>query len=196
MKLNDKAFTGLEAAIVLIAFVVVAAVFSYVVLGAGFFTTQKAQETVYAGSQQASQSFEIVGQVYGHAHADGEYLDYIQFVVGNTAGGTAMDITQMAVTYVDETNRINMHYTENTGQITGIDGANVAARSLWAISKKVGGNDNDLLERGEQFTILTGVQSSAKINERFTINLLPSKGAPNALHRNVPAGLSSLNILF
>ena len=42
-KKNDEGFTGLEAAIVLIAFVVVAAVFSYVVLGAGFFTTQKAQ---------------------------------------------------------------------------------------------------------------------------------------------------------
>ncbi|NLN43327.1 MAG: flagellin, partial [Methanosarcina sp.] len=32
---NDRAFTGLESAIVLTAFVVVAAVFSYVVLGAG-----------------------------------------------------------------------------------------------------------------------------------------------------------------
>ena len=32
---KDEGFTGLEAAIVLIAFVVVAAVFSYVVLGAG-----------------------------------------------------------------------------------------------------------------------------------------------------------------
>ena len=42
---NEEGFTGLEAAIVLIAFIVVAAVFSYVVLGAGFYTTQKAQET-------------------------------------------------------------------------------------------------------------------------------------------------------
>ncbi|MDD3977537.1 MAG: flagellin, partial [Methanomicrobium sp.] len=47
-KINkEEAFTGLEAAIVLIAFVVVAAVFSYVVLGAGFFTTQKSQEVIY-----------------------------------------------------------------------------------------------------------------------------------------------------
>ncbi|MDD1660888.1 MAG: flagellin, partial [Methanomicrobiales archaeon] len=44
---REEAFTGLEAAIVLIAFVVVAAVFSYVVLGAGFFSTQKAQESVH-----------------------------------------------------------------------------------------------------------------------------------------------------
>ena len=62
---NDNAFTGLEAAIVLIAFVVVAAVFSYVVLGAGFFTTQKSQEVVHTGVQQASSTLEIVGNVYG-----------------------------------------------------------------------------------------------------------------------------------
>ena len=40
---DKRAFTGLEAAIVLTAFVVVAAVFSYVVLGAGFVTIDKAK---------------------------------------------------------------------------------------------------------------------------------------------------------
>ena len=60
-RVHDNAFTGLEAAIVLIAFVVVAAVFAYVVLGAGFFTTQKAQETVYKGVEQASSNIQMVG---------------------------------------------------------------------------------------------------------------------------------------
>lgn len=195
MKLNDRGFTGLEAAIVLIAFVVVAAVFSYVVLGAGFFTTQKAQETVYAGSQQATSSFEIVGMVYGIASGStADYLDYCRFVVGNTAGGTSMDITQMAVTYVDEDNRVNLNYDESTGSTLISDVK--ADRAKWGIYKVVGGNDNNLLEKGEQFTLITGVQTSAKVNTRFTINLLPSKGAPNALHRNVPAGLNTVNILF
>ena len=40
---NHNGFTGLEAAIVLIAFVVVAAVFSYVVLGPSLSTTQESQ---------------------------------------------------------------------------------------------------------------------------------------------------------
>ena len=62
---KDEGFTGLEAAIVLIAFVVVAAVFSYVVLGAGFFTTQKAQQVIYTSVDQASSSVEIMGDVYG-----------------------------------------------------------------------------------------------------------------------------------
>ena len=66
-KLNDEGFTGLEAAIVLIAFVVVAAVFSYVVLGAGFFTTQKAQETVYKGVEQSTANIQMIGGAYGLA---------------------------------------------------------------------------------------------------------------------------------
>ena len=62
---TSDAFTGLEAAIVLIAFVVVAAVFAYVVLGAGFFTTQKAQETVYKSVEQSTTNLLLIGNVYG-----------------------------------------------------------------------------------------------------------------------------------
>lgn len=193
-KLNDQGFTGLEAAIVLIAFVVVAAVFSYVVLGAGFFTTQKAQETVYAGSQQATSSFEVVGQVYGIASSTKSYIEFVRFVVGNTAGGTSMDITQMAVTYVDETNRANLVYTSDSGSTLEAD--ILANSTLWGIKEKKNGNTNNLLEKGEQFTLVIGTQTTAKPNTRFTINLLPSKGAPNALHRNVPAGLNTVNLLF
>ena len=66
---SENAFTGLEAAIVLIAFVVVAAVFSYVVLGAGFFTSQTAQSTVHTGVSQASSSLQEVGNTYGVANS-------------------------------------------------------------------------------------------------------------------------------
>ena len=62
-----KGFTGLEAAIVLTAFVVVAAVFSYVVLNSGFFTTQKSKEVVHTGVEQATSSLELSGDVIGHA---------------------------------------------------------------------------------------------------------------------------------
>lgn len=60
---NEKGFTGLEASIVLIAFVVVAAVFSYVMLGAGFGTTQKSQEVVHSSVSQASSSLSLSGDV-------------------------------------------------------------------------------------------------------------------------------------
>ncbi len=195
LKLNDHGFTGLEAAIVLIAFVVVAAVFSYVVLGAGFFTTQKAQETVYEASSQATSSFEVVGQVYGLAMSQTGALDYIRFNIGNTAGGGTMDITKMAVTYVDETVRKDLSFNEATG--TDLDAALAGAGwSQWGIRERINANSGNLLEKGEQFVMQAGTPTSAKLNTRITLNLLPSKGAPNALHRNIPAGLNSINILF
>ena len=63
---KESAFSGLEAAIVLIAFVVVAAVFSYVMLGAGFFATQKSQEVTYSGIKQSTSNLVLDGQLYGN----------------------------------------------------------------------------------------------------------------------------------
>ena len=51
---DERAFTGLEAAIVFIAFVIVASVFAYTVLGTGMATSQKSQEVVYAALDEAA----------------------------------------------------------------------------------------------------------------------------------------------
>lgn len=50
---DEQAFTGLEAAIVFIAFIVVASVFAYTVLGVGMTTSQKSQETMHAALGEA-----------------------------------------------------------------------------------------------------------------------------------------------
>ena len=108
-KTNEKGFTGLEAAIVLIAFVVVAAVFSYVVLGAGFFTTQKSQEVVHTGVQQASSTLEIVGNVYGVGTSAG--VQYVNFSVALSAGGSPVDFAKVAMTYSNATALTNLEQT-------------------------------------------------------------------------------------
>jgi flagellin FlaB len=46
---NRKGITGLETAIILIAFVVVASVFAYTVLSAGIFSSEKGKEAIYSG---------------------------------------------------------------------------------------------------------------------------------------------------
>jgi len=60
---NQKGITGLETAIILIAFVVVAAVFAYTVLSAGLFSTQKSQQAVYSGLQESQSTIEVKGAV-------------------------------------------------------------------------------------------------------------------------------------
>jgi flagellin-like protein len=60
---GQRGITGLETAIILIAFVVVAAVFAYTVLSAGLFSTQKSQEAVYSGLEEARSTMAIKGSV-------------------------------------------------------------------------------------------------------------------------------------
>ena len=62
--MSNEAFTGLEASKVLIAFVVEVAVFSYVMLGVGFFSTQKSQHVIQAGIAQTSENIALKGEGY------------------------------------------------------------------------------------------------------------------------------------
>ncbi|MDN5339861.1 MAG: archaeal flagellin FlaB [Euryarchaeota archaeon] len=184
---NDNAFTGLEAAIVLIAFIVVAAVFSYVILGAGFFTTQKSQEVVHTGVQQASSSMEIVGNVYGEGDATNSHLTSIRFIVANTAGGTALDVKQMVVTYVDEGHHVVVPYTP---------GGNANTTNCWDVLEVYNeqGDANLLLEPGEQFELQVHVQNPTP-NTPFTVNLQPAAGAVYPIKKTVPPAIDKINLL-
>ena len=92
---KDTAFSGLEAAIVLIAFVVVAAVFSYVMLGAGFFATQKAQEVTYSGIKQTTSNLVLDGYLYG---ASSKFTN-LTFYVKVPEGGEPINMAMVDVLY-------------------------------------------------------------------------------------------------
>ena len=202
---NEDAFTGLEAAIVLIAFVVVAAVFSYVMLGAGFFATQEAQQVVHTGSQQASSSLEILGnKVYGLTanttadKADDARLDSIEFKVGNTAGGTPIDISQMLVTFTckDVSEVIPYDATNSTVNATT---TGVIVDGKWGVNMTYNdvGARNHLLEPGEQFVIRINFNTTEGLtpNTPFSVNLQPAVGATYPIKRVVPADLKAVNLL-
>ncbi len=62
---THRGIIGVESAIVMIAFVIVAAALAFVVLNMGFATTQKAKTTIISGLSEASSSLEISGKVMG-----------------------------------------------------------------------------------------------------------------------------------
>jgi len=205
---SEDAFTGLEAAIVLIAFVVVAAVFSYVVLGAGFFTTQTAQATVHTGVAQASSSLEIVGNVMGMAVADPpERLTFINASVALTAGGTAMDLSQMVISYSDNNQGRNPSIQNNAGGITDCTTGNsvfedqTQANQRWCVSQKINdlndpGEENNLLEPNEIWVLSIGMPPTAEVNTKITVNLQPAVGAVLPITRTIPGGLNPVQAIY
>lgn len=72
---DQSGITGLETAIILIAFVVVASVFAYTVLSAGIFSSERGKEAIHAGLEGARSSMEIVGSVKAVADASTEIDD-------------------------------------------------------------------------------------------------------------------------
>ncbi len=202
---SEDAFTGLEAAIVLIAFVVVAAVFSYVVLGAGFFTSQTAQATVHTGVSQASSSLEVVGNVVGISTfptVSPYRLTYTNISLALTAGGTPMDLTQMVISYNDGASR-NANVLNNTAGIntcTNVFIDQTLANQRWCVSQKINdvnpSSPNDLLEPNEIWVISIGMPPTAAINQKINVNLQPAVGAVLPITRTIPGGLNPVQAIY
>lgn len=195
----ENAFTGLEAAIVLIAFVVVAAVFSYVVLGAGFFTTQSAQEAVHSSVDQASSSLELVGSVYGIKDTGSNHLDYANATVALTAGGTPVDVSQMVVSYSDNSGGHipNLSYGGIGTDSGTCPKTNGDDRNYWCIGQKINNvTSGAQLDNNAQMIIMIGLPESATPNTQFTINFQPSVGASLPITRTIPGGLTEVQAVY
>jgi flagellin FlaB len=92
---SEKGITGLETAIILIAFVVVASVFAFTVLSTGIFASERSKETVFAGLEEAKSSIEPRGSVIAYKGKVGstETIYKVVFVVSNAVAGEPVDLT-------------------------------------------------------------------------------------------------------
>ena len=153
---DEKGFTGLEAAIVLIAFVVVAAVFSYVMLSAGFFTTQKSQEVVHTGVTQASSSVAPSGDMIV-VSATADQANTVIFYITNTAGGTSVDLDKTIITYTDSNDLVTQAYGA-TNPTLGTNGwvyaGVINSDGVGGVAVAPNAADN-LLESGEKYKVDT-----------------------------------------
>jgi flagellin FlaB len=201
---KEKGITGLETAIILIAFVVVAAVFAYTALSAGLFATQKSQQAVYSGLQEAQSTMELKGSVLANANSTGAsgIVGQISFTVSNVLGGDAIDFTPPTTggngTAISHENKVVINYIDDAQEVDDL---------YWYITK-VGKDDGDnMLEAGEKFQINVGDTVGANgdledalspdlgINTRFNLNVVTPSGAILTIERTTPPSLDAINNL-
>lgn len=168
---DQRGITGLETAIVLIAFVVVSSVFAFAALSAGLFSSDKANETHTAGLAEARGTLElkgsVVAKVSGTTGATG-VVTSIEFLISNAAAGEAIDMTpgNSIIKYSDKAQTVNMNSSAE------FSSSNVAAF----------GDTDLLLEFGEVFQITlldltTQLATDLGTNTDFTMEMIPSRGA-------------------
>ena len=179
---DERGITGLETAIILIAFVVVASVFAYTVLSAGIFSAQKGQEAVYSGLEQARSTLELNGSVVATANATA--VTEIIFSVSNALDGEPIDLTDTTGNNVTV-----ISYSSSTMRTEELD---------WTVDYQGYGDDDNLLEAGEMFEItvdMTGAGETVGTYHTFTLEVKPPIGAVLIIERTTPADLDSVMIL-
>ncbi len=189
---DQRGITGLETAIVLIAFVVVSSVFAFAALSTGLFSGDKAKETIQAGLAETRGSMELKGSVILTTSVSGTegIVSDIAFQVSNAAGGESIDLTP---------GKTLIKYTDATQSKMFASTAGITVTAL-------GDADSDkLLERNETYELKlidletgTGsgnntLKSTLGINTTFQLEVIPPKGAVLFIERTTPIYLDEIN---
>jgi flagellin FlaB len=174
---EEEGITGLQTAIILIAFVVVATVFAFVVLSTGLFSAERGKEAVYSDLQKTRGSLELRGSVI--ANTDGTNVDTLVFDVGNAAGGEPVNLDPLA-----DSNKVVLDYRDADVNATNID---------WGVDWLVRGDTDNLLEPGELAEITVDVTGQTlAANEPFALEVKPLLGGTMIIARITPAGLDTV----
>ncbi len=203
---GQRGITGLETAIILIAFVVVAAVFAYTVLSAGLFSAQKSQEAVYSGLQEARSTLELKGGVIATANITGASgtIKQISFTVSGVLGGEPIDFTPPTENSSNtgraasgSNNKIVISYIDQDQQVNDL---------YWTVTKLGSADDDDLLEQNESFRITIGgdtagsgagnlidaLDTDLTVNKRFSLIVTTPVGAVLEIERTTPAYIDTI----
>ncbi len=89
---HRRGILGIESAIVMIAFVVVAAALAFVVLNAGFGTTQKSKTTISEGLKAATGAVEVAGMVTGGGDVSNSKLRYYSIPIKLASGAGEVNL--------------------------------------------------------------------------------------------------------
>ena len=208
---EKSGITGLETAIVLIAFVVVAAVFAFTVLTTGLFTSEKAKETALAGVATTSSSLVVKGNVIAQGPVDAlgvvdlapTVVEVVRLKIATATGVERVEFipANLIITYLDDQNVGQFVWPGDTNGILnaaaaapGIDNAKLNACKLvdmaWCYRRS--GPDN-LLDPGEVheiYLIVSGLPQKLQANKQFTIEIIPQDGAVVKIDKRTPISLS------
>lgn len=175
---EQDGITGLETAIVLIAFVIVSAVFAYGILNTGMFSADRSKESINSSMQQTRSNMEIKGAIVGVADTGLAKVEKVKFYIGAAPGAEALDFkaTSLVVTYQDS------------------EVAEVVPAASVVVTAVGPDNTDELLDPGEtrEVTITLPATVELEANEAFSLELRPRVGSVLNLSRSVPTQLKAI----
>jgi len=218
---DQKGITGLETAIILIAFVVVASVFAFTVLSTGIFSSERSKETVYSGIEEARSSLEPRGSLTAYSGFVGstETIFKVVFLVSNATEGDPIDLTPPYTANDTATDPTVSSGAEYVTVVSYTDKNQFLNDVPWSISWPGYDNSDNILEINEKAEITVwlltrdhtvaigsndsavymttegGMTSSSTLldkNDEFTVEVKPPQGASLIIERTLPSRLDTV----
>jgi flagellin FlaB len=195
---QNRGMVGIEAAIVLIAFVIVAAAFSFMVVNMGLFSTQRGRETITQGVSEASSPVTLDGsiQIYvasGNLNATGIVIPL------KTLGVRYVPMhdpeTEVSIRVQNHTAYANIYHGINTtdptdSTLTDLFNNVTAGQTQLFIGNSNGDSSLDYNEKGYLVIHLT-LTDAANEREHVWIEMRPETGAPLTIEFIVPPQLTA-----
>ena len=213
---SHRGVIGVESAIVMIAFVIVAAALAFVVLNMGFATTQTAKTTIISGLQEASSSMQLAGKVIGSGDVNGGKLNATAFPIKIASGGNVVNLDEATTTIKYLSNSItydNIYKgTLSSQEYTSLSSAATAATTASYISVNpylnagwpaaTGAfiywpqqrNTNEILDQGETAVIAIVYKDADRpvALDKIKAEIIVATGASLTVERQVPAITTSV----
>jgi archaeal flagellin FlaB len=186
---KQEGITGLETAIILIAFVTVAAVLAYTVLSVGIFSSERGKEAVYSGLESAQSTMTLRGSVVGTADnaANPTKLASITFNLGLAITGTGVDLSQLVVNYWDSTTPVTTLSLDDTNPTT--------TAGSWSFEVLNSTGSFLLGTAVASVTVVLPTAADVQAYSTFTVQINPPTGASITIQRTAPPlnAIMSLN---
>ncbi len=179
---DERGVTALETAIILIAFVVVAAIFAFTVLTTGTFLTERSKEAAYSGLQEVRGSMELKGGIVLESTGAS-----IVFNLATVTGGSSQDLSKIKIMYRDSTQNVDLQYTAGTG---------APSTNQWiATDTAAPPAQLQILAQGQLAKIRVTPPSALTANQTFALEIKPASGGVLMLQRTTPALLTQVTDL-
>ena len=195
---NKKGMLGVESAIILIAFVIVAAAFSFMVVNMGLFATQRGRDTISQGVQEASTPLMLDGTIIIKG-TEGDKSNVSDIIIPLKTLGVkyvpmANETTVVSLRVENHTAYANIYNgiddTPPKGEDfdTLINNLGQETTAMLFIANSDGDDSMDAQEKGLLIIHLSS-NDEARKRENVFIEIRPEKGAPLSIEFTVPSEL-------
>ena len=190
-----RGIVGLEAAIVLIAFVIIAAAFSFMVVNQGLFATERGKTVIQEGLKQASTPLTVDGSIFVKTDSTGDKITDVviplrSFGVKYVAmwkNATVVTLKIGSKAYADVYQGVDEDYDPTSKTlddlVTQMNTTSTAA--MLFIENSNGDSTLDSFEKGYLMIHLSSTDA-ASVRTRIVVEIRLEKSAPLSIEFTIP----------